>query len=216
MENQSELSRFGNDFRERVENAITCLQNGKGVLVVDDESRENEGDLIFPAASMTVENMALMIRNCSGIVCLCLTPERADLLELHPMVHVNTSKYHTPFTVTIEAKEGVSTGVSAADRIHTIRTAVSVNAKPEDLARPGHVFPLRANTEGVFGRRGHTEGSIDLMVLAGLDPVAVLCELTNEDGTMTRLPEIAIFAEEQDTVVVSVEDIFQYRLCMQK
>jgi len=216
MEDQNELSRFGKDFKERVENALNCLKDGKGVLVVDDESRENEGDLIFPAATMSVEDMALMIRTCSGIVCLCLTPDRADLLELRPMVHVNTSKYHTPFTVTIEAKEGVTTGVSAADRIHTIRTAVADKAKPEHLSRPGHVFPLRANADGVFGRRGHTEGSIDLMVLAGLKPVAVLCELTNEDGTMARLPEIAVFAEEQQSTVVSIEDIFQYRLSLQQ
>ena len=214
MEEQNELSRFGKDFKERVENALDCLKGGKGVLVVDDESRENEGDLIFPAATMTTTDMALMIRTCSGIVCLCLTPDRADLLDLPPMVHVNTSKYHTPFTVTIEAKEGVTTGVSAADRVHTIRTAVADNAKPEDLSRPGHVFPLRANADGVFGRRGHTEGSIDLMVLAGLKPVAVLCELTNEDGTMALLPEISVFAEEQGTTVVSIEDIFQYRLSL--
>lgn len=215
MEDQNELLLFGKDFRERVKNALNCLKKGKGVLVVDDESRENEGDLIFPAATMTNEDMALMIRTCSGIVCLCLTPEKADLLELPPMVHVNTSKYHTPFTVTIEAKEGVTTGVSAADRIHTIRTAVADHAKPDDLSKPGHVFPLRANADGVFGRRGHTEGSIDLMILAGLKPVAVLCELTNEDGTMARLPEIAVFAEEQRTTVVSIEDIFQYRLSLQ-
>lgn len=212
MENQNELSRFGKDFKERVENALECLKKGKGVLVVDDESRENEGDLIFPAETMSVADMALMIRECSGIVCLCLTAEKVDQLELHPMVQVNTSKYHTPFTVTIEAKEGVTTGVSAADRIHTIRTAIADGAKPEHLSRPGHVFPLRANADGVFGRRGHTEGSIDLMVLAGLRPVAVLCELTNADGTMARLPEIANFAQEKGTVVVSVEDIFQYRL----
>lgn len=212
MENQNELSRFGKDFKERVENALECLKKGKGVLVVDDESRENEGDLIFPAETMSVADMALMIRECSGIVCLCLTAEKVDQLELHPMVQVNTSKYHTPFTVTIEAKEGVTTGVSAADRIHTIRTAIADGAKPEHLSRPGHVFPLRANADGVFGRRGHTEGSIDLMVLAGLRPVAVLCELTNTDGTMARLPEIANFAQEKGTVVVSVEDIFQYRL----
>lgn len=212
MENQNELSRFGKDFKERVENALECLKKGKGVLVVDDESRENEGDLIFPAESMTVADMALMIRECSGIVCLCLTAERADLLELNPMVQVNTSKYHTPFTVTIEAKEGVTTGVSAADRVHTIRTAIADGAKPEHLSRPGHVFPLRANADGVFGRRGHTEGSIDLMVLAGLRPVAVLCELTNVDGSMARLPEISVFAQEQGSTVVSVEDIFQYRL----
>lgn len=216
MEDQNELSRFGKDFKERVENALDCLKKGKGVLVVDDESRENEGDLIFSAESMTVADMAVMIRTCSGIVCLCLTTERADLLELHPMVHVNTSKYHTPFTVTIEAKEGVTTGVSAADRIQTIRTAIADKAKPEHLSRPGHIFPLRANPDGVFGRRGHTEASIDLMLLAGLRPVAVLCELTNEDGTMARLPEISTFAQQQDTTVVSVEDIFQYRLSKQK
>jgi len=215
IENQTELSRFGLNFTERVENALEALKKGKGVLVVDDESRENEGDLIFPAATMSVADMALMIRRCSGIVCLCLTAEKADSLDLNPMVHVNTSKYHTPFTVTIEAKEGVTTGVSAADRIQTIRTAVADHAKPEDLSRPGHIFPLRGNPEGVFGRRGHTEGSIDLMILAGLKPLAVLCELTNEDGTMSRLPEIAEFAEEQNTTVVSIEDIFQYRLQLQ-
>jgi len=212
MEDHNDLSRFGVDFKERVENALACLKKGRGVLVVDDESRENEGDLIFPAESMTVADMGLMIRNCSGIVCLCLTPERVDLLGLQPMVHVNTSKYHTPFTVSIEAKEGVTTGVSAADRIQTIRTAIADQAKPSNLASPGHVFPLRANPEGVFGRRGHTEGSIDLVVLAGFRPMAVLCELTNEDGTMSRLAEISAFAEQQDTTVVSIEDIFQYRL----
>lgn len=212
MEHQHSLSRFGNDFTERVENALENLKKGRGVLVVDDESRENEGDLIFPAATMQVEDMALMIRRCSGIICLCLTTERADLLQLEPMVHVNTSKYHTPFTITIEAKEGVTTGVSAADRMHTIRVAVAANAKAEHLARPGHVFPLRANPEGVFGRRGHTEAGIDLMKLAGLPPEAVLCELTNDDGTMAKLAEICMFADEQRTTVVSVEDIFQYRM----
>lgn len=216
MEDQNELLRFGNDYTERVENALACLKSGKGVLVVDDESRENEGDLIFPAATMNVVDMALMIRTCSGIVCLCLTPDRADKLELAPMVHMNTSKYLTPFTVSIEAKEGVTTGVSAADRIQTIRTAVADHAKPEHLSRPGHVFPLRANPEGVFGRRGHTEGSIDLMILAGLKPAAVLCELTNEDGSMAKLPEVATFAEEHRTTVVSIEDIFQYRLSQQQ
>jgi len=216
MESLNELTQFGEDFKERVENAIDCLKNGKGVLVVDDESRENEGDLIFPAETMTVADMALMIRECSGIVCLCLKPEKADQLDLPPMSAVNSSKYHTPFTVSIEAKEGVTTGVSAADRMQTIRTAIADNAKPEDLARPGHVFPLRANADGVFGRRGHTEGSIDLMVLAGLKPVAVLCEVTNEDGTMAKLPEITAFALDQDKTVVSIEDIFQYRLSLNK
>jgi 3,4-dihydroxy 2-butanone 4-phosphate synthase len=214
MENVNGLSAFGRDFKERVENAIACLKNGKGILVVDDKNRENEGDLIFPAESMTVTDMALMIRHCSGIVCLCLTAERTELLGLPPMVAVNNSQYQTPFTVSIEAKIGVTTGVSAADRLQTVRTAIADQAKPDDLARPGHIFPLKANADGVFGRRGHTEGSIDLMVLAGLRPVAVLCELTNEDGTMSRLPEIAVFAREQDTSVVSIEDIFQYRLAL--
>ena len=212
MENLNELASFGTGFKERVENALGCLKNGKGVLVVDDENRENEGDLIFPAETMTVADMALMIRRCTGIVCLCLTPDRIEQLELKPMAEVNTSKFHTPFTVSIEARDGVTTGVSAADRMQTIRTAIADQAKPEDLSRPGHVFPLRANPDGVFGRRGHTEGSIDLMILAGLRPVAVLCELTNDDGTMSRLPEIAAFAKEQDTTVVTIEDIFQYRL----
>jgi len=212
MENLNELASFGIGFKERVENALGCLKNGKGVLVVDDENRENEGDLIFPAETMTVADMALMIRRCTGIVCLCLTPDRIEQLELKPMAEVNTSKFHTPFTVSIEARDGVTTGVSAADRMQTIRTAIADQAKPKDLSRPGHVFPLRANPDGVFGRRGHTEGSIDLMILAGLRPVAVLCELTNDDGTMSRLPEIAAFAKEQDTTVVTIEDIFQYRL----
>lgn len=215
MEDHNELSLFGNNYKERVENALESLKAGRGVLVVDDESRENEGDLIYPAESMTVSDMALMIRECSGIVCLCLTGERADQLELHPMVQVNTSKFRTPFTITIEAKEGVTTGVSAADRIQTIRTAVADKAEPAHLSRPGHIFPLRANADGVFGRRGHTEASIDLMVLAGLKPSAVLCELTNEDGTMARLPEISLFARKQSSTVVSVEDIFQYRLSLQ-
>lgn len=212
MESVNELTQFGKDFKERVENALNCLKNGKGVLVVDDENRENEGDLIFPAETMSVADMALMIRTCTGIVCLCLKPEKADQLKLYPMVELNNSKYQTPFTVSIEAKEGVTTGVSASDRIQTIRTAIADNAKPNDLARPGHVFPLRANADGVFGRRGHTEGSIDLMVLAGFRPIAVLCELTNDDGSMSLLPEIAVFAKEQGTTVVTIEDIFQYRL----
>lgn len=215
MESLNQLTQFGENFKARVENALSCLKSGKGVLVVDDENRENEGDLIFPAESITVADMALMIRTCSGIVCLCLKPERIAQLQLSPMVEVNNSKYQTPFTITIEAKEGVTTGVSAGDRVQTIRAAIADHAKPEDLARPGHVFPLMANPDGVFGRRGHTEGSVDLMVLAGLRPAAVLCELTNDDGTMSRLPEIAAFAKLQGTTVVSIEDIVQYRLMLQ-
>lgn len=205
------LADFGADYRERVEKAIALLQQGKGILLVDDDDRENEGDIIYAAQNMGVADMALMIRECSGIVCLCVTPERAKQLELRPMVSANSSKNQTAFTITIEAKEGVTTGVSAADRLTTIRTAIADGAKPSDLAHPGHVFPLMAKPGGVFERRGHTEGSIDLAKLAGLGDTAVLCELTNEDGTMARLPEVATFADKHGMTVVSIEDICQYR-----
>ncbi|MBB5646438.1 3,4-dihydroxy-2-butanone-4-phosphate synthase [Pedobacter cryoconitis] len=207
----SYLTYFGNDHKERVNKAITHLQAGKGILLVDDENRENEGDLIFSAEKMSVKDMALMIRACSGIVCLCLTAEKADALALAPMVNNNTSRYQTAFTVSIEAAAGVTTGVSAADRLHTIKTAIKPLALPEDLSRPGHVFPLIANKAGVFGRRGHTEGSVDLMQLSGLSPAAVLCELTNADGTMSKLREISEFAISHEFTVVSIEDIAQYR-----
>ncbi|MCG6187182.1 3,4-dihydroxy-2-butanone-4-phosphate synthase [Maribellus maritimus] len=205
------INNFGRDYKERVENAINKLKSGKGILLVDDEDRENEGDIIFSAERMTEANMALMIRECSGIVCLCLTPEKSKSLQLRQMVEHNSSKNQTAFTISIEAKEGVTTGVSAKDRIHTIKTAIAKNAKPSDLAHPGHVFPLTACEKGVFERRGHTEGSVDLVKLSGLGDTAVLCELTNQDGTMARLPEIIDFAEKHDMSVVTIEDIIQYR-----
>ncbi|MCE4566593.1 3,4-dihydroxy-2-butanone-4-phosphate synthase [Maribellus sp. CM-23] len=205
------LETFGASSRERVERAIQKLQEGKGILLVDDENRENEGDLIFPAKTMTAKDMALMIRECSGIVCLCLTDEKCQTLGLRPMVETNTSKNQTAFTISIEAKRGVSTGVSAQDRVTTIQTAIADNARAEDLSHPGHVFPLRAQNNGVFDRRGHTEGSVDLVRLAGLGDAAILCELTNIDGTMARLPEVMDFAQKQDTTVATIEDIFQYR-----
>lgn len=205
------LAKFGSNSKERVENAIKHLQNGKGILLTDNENRENEGDLIFPAQNMTIANMALMIRECSGIICLCLTNDKADELNLPYMIKENTSKFQTPFTISIEAKTGVTTGVSASDRIKTIQTACSFNAKPTDLAKPGHIFPLRAKDNGVLEREGHTEGSIDLMRLANLKPQAVLCELMNVDGTMARLPEIVDFAERNDLTVLSIEDIIYYR-----
>ena len=202
---------FGVDYKERVEKAISYLQAGKGILLVDDENRENEGDIIYSAEKMTVKDMALMIRECSGIVCLCLTPEKCRSLGLPQMVEENSSKNQTAFTISIEAKEGVTTGVSAVDRIQTIKTAIAREAKPEDLSHPGHVFPLQARENGVLERRGHTEGSVDLVKLAGLGDTAVLCELTNEDGTMARLPEIIRFATQHDMTVVSVDDICKYR-----
>ncbi|MFV7784733.1 3,4-dihydroxy-2-butanone-4-phosphate synthase [Shewanella marisflavi] len=208
--NQSLLSPFG-DAITRVEAALTALRAGQGVLVVDDEDRENEGDLIYSAEHLTNQQMALLIRECSGIVCLCLTDERVKQLDLPPMVQDNSSQYGTAFTVSIEAKVGVTTGVSAADRVTTIKAAIADDAKPSDLARPGHVYPLRAQPGGVLTRRGHTEGTIDLMKLAGLKPAGVLCEVTNVDGTMARLPEIVAFGQQHQMPVLTIEDIVCYR-----
>ncbi|WP_061019842.1 3,4-dihydroxy-2-butanone-4-phosphate synthase [Vibrio splendidus] len=210
MESTSLLEEFGNPL-QRVERAIEALKHGNGILLMDDENRENEGDLIFSAQYLTEQQMALMIRECSGIVCLCLTQERANWLELPPMVEDNRSKNQTAFTVSIEAKEGVTTGVSAKDRVTTVKTAIHFGAQPEDLARPGHVFPLVAKSNGVLARRGHTEGTVDLMQLANLVPSGVLCELTNSDGTMAKLPETIVFAKLHKMPVLTIEDIVEYR-----
>lgn len=196
---------------QRVGLAAKALQQGGGILLTDDEGRENEGDLIFAAEKMTRQQMALMIRACSGIVCLCLTAEKAASLQLPPMAARNTSRYGTNFTVSVEAAAGVTTGVSASDRLRTIRTAIAETARPEHLARPGHLFPLVAHPDGVFGRQGHTEGSVDLVRIAGLRPCAVLCELMNDDGTMARRPQIEAFAATHGYPVVSVADIIRYR-----
>ena len=208
--NQTLLSSFGTSF-ERVENALIALREGRGAMVLDDEDRENEGDMIFAAENMTVEQMALTIRHGSGIVCLCLTDERRKQLELPMMVENHTSAYGTGFTVTIEAAHGVTTGVSAADRLTTVRAAIADNAKPSDLNRPGHVFPLRAQPGGVLTRGGHTEATIDLVSLAGFKPAGVLCELTNDDGTMARAPECIKFAKEHNMALVTIEDLVAYR-----
>lgn len=195
---------------ERVEDALMSLKNGGGILVLDDEDRENEGDLIFPAETITPEQMAVLIRECSGIVCLCLTEEKTAELELPMMVQNNTSSYGTGFTVTIEAAEGVTTGVSAADRVTTVRAAIKDGAKPSDLNKPGHVFPLRARKGGVLERKGHTEATVDFMRLAGLRPYGVLCELTNPDGTMARTPEVLAFGKAHSYPVVTIEDLISY------
>ena len=196
---------------ERVEIAIEAIQAGNGVIVTDDEDRENEGDMIFSSEYLTEEQMALLIREGSGIVCLCLTPEKADELELPLMVENNTSTYGTGFTITIEAAEGVTTGVSAADRVTTVKAASAVDAKPSDLNHPGHVFPLRAKVGGVLERDGHTEATIDLMKLSGLNPCGVLCEITLPNGTMARMPDVIKFSAEHDMPVVTIEDIITYR-----
>ncbi|CAI1010541.1 3,4-dihydroxy-2-butanone-4-phosphate synthase [Serratia quinivorans] len=208
--NQTLLSDFGTPV-ERVERALEALRNGRGVMVLDDENRENEGDMIFAAETMTVEQMALTIRHGSGIVCLCLTEERRQQLELPMMVTNNSSQFQTAFTVTIEAAQGVTTGVSASDRLTTIRAAIADNAKPSDLNRPGHVFPLRAQPGGVLSRRGHTEATIDLVSMAGFKPAGVLCELTNDDGSMAHAAEVILFAKQHDMHVLTIEDLVAYR-----
>ncbi|EGA64542.1 3,4-dihydroxy-2-butanone-4-phosphate synthase [Vibrio brasiliensis] len=210
MNQSSLLAEFGDPIT-RVEQALLALKEGRGVLLLDDEDRENEGDIIYSVESLTTQQMALMIRECSGIVCLCLPEEQADRLELTPMVTNNNSANQTAFTVSIEAKVGVTTGVSAQDRVTTIKTAANPTAQPSDLARPGHVFPLRARKGGVLVRRGHTEGTIDLMQMAGLQPAGVLCEVTNPDGTMAKTPEIVAFGKLHNMPVLTIEDMVMYR-----
>jgi 3,4-dihydroxy 2-butanone 4-phosphate synthase len=195
----------------RVKNALHAMREGRPVILMDDFDREDEADLIIAAEKITVKTMAMLIRECSGIVCLCLTDEALQKLELLPMVDSNESRFGTAFTVSIEAKNGVTTGVSAADRVATIFAAVADHAKPEHLAKPGHVFPLRARPNGVFERRGHTEGSVDLARLAGLKPAAVLCELMNADGTMARGEQIVSFAARYGLPIISIADIVAYR-----
>ncbi len=193
-----------------VEAAIDAIANGKAVLLLDDDDRENEADIIMAAEAITIPDMALMIREGSGIVCLCLSEELADALDLPPMLPANQSRYQTAFTVTIEAASGTTTGVSAADRVTTIRAAVANDALPTHLTRPGHVFPLRARTGGVLTRRGHTEGSVDLARLAGFKPAAVLCELMNPDGTMAAGQQITAFARKHGMPVLTIAALARY------
>lgn len=212
--NQNPLKQFGNS-QQRLQSGLEALRRGSGVLVADDENRENEVDLIFGAHSLKVDQMAMLIRECSGIVCLCLPQSKVAHLNLFPMVKNNTSHYQTAFTVSIEAANGVTTGVSARDRVTTIQAAIADGAVPEDINCPGHIFPLQAKPGGVLERAGHTEATVDLMTLAGLPPYGVLCELTNPDGTMARLPQAAQFALDNGFTMLTVEDIINYRLGVQ-
>ena len=196
----------------KMEDAIEDIRQGKMVILVDDEDRENEGDLTMAAEKVTPEAINFMARYGRGLICLTLTGEKCDRLSLPPMVSSNTSSFGTAFTVSIEAKKGVTTGISAADRAHTILTAVANDAKAEDLARPGHVFPLRAKTGGVLVRAGQTEGSVDLARLAGLKHAGVICEIMNDDGSMARMPELKKFAKEHGIKVCTIADLVAYRL----
>ncbi|MFT4172766.1 MAG: 3,4-dihydroxy-2-butanone-4-phosphate synthase [Rhodocyclaceae bacterium] len=197
------------DVRARVEAALAAMRRGTPVVLCDDDDRENEADLIVAAERLDVPTMAMLIRECSGIVCLCITPVHASALGLRPMVEHNRSRFSTAFTVTIEAREGVRTGVSAADRVRTIEAAVSGGR--EDIVSPGHIFPLIARAGGVLERRGHTEGSVDLARLAGLRPAAVLCELMNADGSMMTGDALAHFAQERGLPMLTIEELVLYR-----
>jgi 3,4-dihydroxy 2-butanone 4-phosphate synthase/GTP cyclohydrolase II len=196
----------------RIEEAIEDIRQGKMVILVDDEDRENEGDLTMAAEMVTPEAINFMAKYGRGLVCLTMTAERCDHLRLPPMVETNTSSFGTAFTVSIEAKKGVTTGISAADRAHTILTAVADGTKAEDLARPGHVFPLRARAGGVLVRAGQTEGSVDMARMAGLKPSGVICEIMNDDGTMARMPQLKKFAKEHGLKICTIADLVAYRL----
>jgi 3,4-dihydroxy 2-butanone 4-phosphate synthase/GTP cyclohydrolase II len=195
-----------------VKEVVEDLRQGKMIILVDDEARENEGDLTIAAEKVTPEAINFMARYGRGLICLALTPEIVEKLKLPLMVYDNRSPYKTAFTVSIEARQGVTTGISAADRAHTILTAVAEDAKPEDLIHPGHVFPLRARRGGVLFRTGQTEGSVDLARLAGLSEAAVICEIMNEDGTMARMPDIEKFSKKHDLKIAAVADIIAYRM----
>ncbi|MBM4038552.1 MAG: 3,4-dihydroxy-2-butanone-4-phosphate synthase [Planctomycetes bacterium] len=194
-----------------VPEAAANLRAGKMIILVDDESRENEGDLVVAADKVTPEAIAFMAKHGSGLICLALTPEKVDELQLLLQPQRGPSRYGTAFTVSIEAREGISTGISAHDRATTIRTAVQPHCKPSDLCTPGHVFPLRAREGGVLARAGQTEGSVDLCRVAGLAPAAVICEVMNDDGTMARMPDLEKFASRHGLPICSVADLIEYR-----
>jgi 3,4-dihydroxy 2-butanone 4-phosphate synthase/GTP cyclohydrolase II len=194
-----------------IEDAITAATQGELVIVVDDANRENEGDLIIAAEKVTPEAMAFMVRHTSGVVCMPLEGERLDELQLPMMVADNTTAYRTAFTVSVDAKRGTTTGISAADRATTVHTLIDRASTPDDLARPGHIFPLRYREGGVLKRAGHTEAAVDLARLGGLYPAGVLAEIVNDDGTMARLPELERFAAEHDLRMISIADLIRYR-----
>lgn len=195
-----------------IEDAARDIAEGKIIIIVDDEDRENEGDLVCAAEKVTPAIINFMAVHGRGLICLPLTEERCDELRLPMQTNDNTSGFGTAFTVSIEARTGVTTGISAADRAHTILTAVNPNSTAADLARPGHVFPLRARKGGVLVRQGQTEASVDMARIAGLNPSAVICEIMNEDGTMARMAELEVFAEKHDLKIISVADLVRYRI----
>lgn len=195
-----------------ISEALDAIRQGQMIILVDDEDRENEGDLVIAAEKVTPEAINFMAREGRGLICLAMAPDLIDQLQLPQMAKRNQSPFGTAFTVSIEARNGVTTGISAADRAHTIEVAVSPDARPDDLVTPGHVFPLRAQKGGVLVRAGQTEGSVDLARLAGLRPAGVICEIMNDDGTMARMPELKVFAEKHGLKIFSVRDLIAWRM----
>jgi 3,4-dihydroxy 2-butanone 4-phosphate synthase/GTP cyclohydrolase II len=195
-----------------IDEALLDIRKGRMVILVDDEDRENEGDLCMASEKVTPQAINFMAKHGRGLICLSLLEEKADELQLYPMVSNNTSTFQTAFTVSVEARRGVTTGISAADRATTILTAITEGTKPEDLVRPGHVFPLRAKKGGVLVRTGQTEGSVDLARLAGLRPSGVICEIMNDDGTMSRMSDLEIFSKKHNLKIVTIADLIRYRL----
>jgi 3,4-dihydroxy 2-butanone 4-phosphate synthase/GTP cyclohydrolase II len=196
---------------DTIEEAIAAIKRGESVVVVDDEDRENEGDLILAAEHATADKLAFFVRHTSGVICAPMTDERADALDLPLMVAQNTEAMRTAFTVSVDYRHGTTTGISATDRALTIRKLIDGSTTATDFARPGHIFPLRARPGGVLKRAGHTEAAVDLARMAGLTPAGVLCEIVNEDGTMARVPQLARFAREHGLVLVSIADLVRYR-----
>ena len=195
-----------------VETALDEIRAGRMIVVIDDEDRENEGDLTMAAEKITPEAINFMAKYGRGLICLAMTEERLDYLRLPPMSAENTSNFGTAFTESIDARDGVTTGISAYDRAHTIQVAIDPATRPNDLARPGHTFPLRARKGGVLVRAGQTEASVDLARLAGLVPAGVICEIMNDDGTMARVPELAEFCRQHDLKMLTVAELIRYRM----
>ncbi|PYG59805.1 3,4-dihydroxy-2-butanone-4-phosphate synthase [Rhizobium sp. UGM030330-04] len=194
----------------KIEDAIDAISRGEMVIVVDDEDRENEGDIIAASDSITPQQIAFMMNHARGLVCVAMPGERLDALDIPLMVSRNTESLKTAFTVSVDYIPGTTTGISAADRAETVRALVSEGSRPEDFARPGHIFPLRANPQGVLGRTGHTEAAVDLCRLAGKFPSGTICEVANDDGTMARLPQLEVFAERHGLLVVTIKDLIAY------
>jgi 3,4-dihydroxy 2-butanone 4-phosphate synthase/GTP cyclohydrolase II len=195
-----------------IEDAIKDIKRGKFVILVDDEDRENEGDLVLAAEKITPAAVNFMATHARGLICLALTPERVEQLQLPPQAAENTATFGTAFTVSIDARKGITTGISAADRATTIHVAIDPKSTPADLAKPGHIFPLKAQKGGVLRRAGQTEGSVDLARLAGLYPAGVICEIMNEDGTMARVPELAKFARVHKLKMITIKALIEYRM----